>query len=175
MTNTKMLALEVNGAVRETPVPTNETLLETLRRLGAAEVKCGCEKGDCGACAVLLDGVAVDSCLTLTHTVGARAVTTVKGLGTPEAPHPLQTAFADLGAAQCGYCTPGMIISAQSMIDNDTDDPTEEDIRIALAGNLCRCTGYTKIYDAVLEGAKVMREADEAPQDDGTHEVGAVK
>lgn len=99
MTNRKMLKLTVNDTVRNVDVATNETLLETLRRTGAVEVKCGCEKGDCGACAVLLDGMAVDSCLTLTHTVGARAITTIKGLGTADAPHPLQTAFSDRGRA----------------------------------------------------------------------------
>ena len=160
MTNRKMLKLTVNDTVRNVDVATNETLLETLRRVGAVEVKCGCEKGDCGACAVLLDGMAVDSCLTLTHTVGARAITTIKGLGTADAPHPLQTAFSDRGAAQCGYCTPGMIIATQSMLTHDTASPDENDIRHGLSGNLCRCTGYTKIYDAVLEGAKVMREAE---------------
>jgi aerobic-type carbon monoxide dehydrogenase small subunit (CoxS/CutS family) len=158
MANRKMLTLAVNDTVRNVDVATNETLLETLRRVGAVEVKCGCEKGDCGACAVLLDGMAVDSCLTLTHTVGARAITTIKGLGNAEAPHPIQTAFAERGAAQCGYCTPGMIIATQSMLNNDTDTPDEADIRQALSGNLCRCTGYTKIYDAVLESAKVMRD-----------------
>ena len=160
MTNRKMLKLTVNDTVRNVDVATNETLLETLRRVGAVEVKCGCEKGDCGACAVLLDSMAVDSCLTLTHTVGARAITTIKGLGTADAPHPLQTAFSDRGAAQCGYCTPGMIIATQSMLTHDTASPDESDIRHGLSGNLCRCTGYTKIYDAVLEGAKVMREAE---------------
>ena len=162
MTNRKLLKMTVNDTVRNVEVATNETLLETLRRVGAVEVKCGCEKGDCGACAVLLDGMAVDSCLTLTHTVGTRAITTIKGLGTAEAPHPLQTAFAELGAAQCGYCTPGMIIATQSMLTHDTATPDENDIRHGLSGNLCRCTGYTKIYDAVLEGAKAMRETEAA-------------
>jgi aerobic-type carbon monoxide dehydrogenase small subunit (CoxS/CutS family) len=160
MTKSTTPTLTVNGSIRNVNAPSNETLLETLRRIGAVEVKCGCEKGDCGACAVLLDDMAVDSCLTLTGTVGKRAVTTIKGLGGAENPHPLQTAFADLGAAQCGYCTPGMIIATQSMLANDTDTPDEADIRLGLSGNLCRCTGYTKIYDAVLEGAKVMREAE---------------
>lgn len=165
MASRRTMTLTVNGKARSHDVASNETLLETLRHLGAVEVKCGCEKGDCGACAVLLDGVAVDSCLTLTGTVGDRAVTTVKGLGDVGAPHPLQTAFAERGAAQCGYCTPGMIIAAQSLLNNDTTDPDENDIRLALSGNLCRCTGYTKIYDAVLEAAKAMRDAEAAPAD----------
>lgn len=159
MASSRIMALTVNDRERMVEVPSNETLLETLRGLGAVEVKCGCEKGDCGACAVLLDGMAVDSCLTLTGTVGGRTITTVRGLGTPEAPHPLQSAFAELGGAQCGYCTPGMIIAAQSMLTNDTADPSEADIRLALSGNLCRCTGYTKIYDAVLDGARATQAA----------------
>ena len=163
MSSRRTMTLTVNDTARSVEVASNETLLETLRRLGAVEVKCGCEKGDCGACAVLLDGMAVDSCLTLTGTVGDRAVTTVKGFGGPDDPHPLQTAFVDRGAAQCGYCTPGMIIAAQSMLTNDTATPDEADIRLALSGNLSRCTGYTKIYDAVLDGARAMREAEAAP------------
>ena len=153
----KNITLAINGGTVTTNVASNETLLETLRRLGRVEVKCGCEKGDCGACAVLLDGMAVDSCLTLTWTVGDRAITTVSGLGSREEPHPLQTAFALRGAAQCGYCTPGILIAAKSMLDNDTDDPSEHDIRMGLSGNLCRCTGYTKIYDAVAEAARELR------------------
>ena len=136
--------------------PANWTLLETLRDLGYFEVKSGCEKGDCGACAVLLDGVAVDSCLTLTGTVAGREITTVSGLGTSEDPHPLQRAFIERGAVQCGYCTPGLIIAAHCLLEQ-TPDPSEDDVRLALSGNLCRCTGYTKVIDAVLEAARMMR------------------
>jgi carbon-monoxide dehydrogenase small subunit len=152
------MTLVINGRSREVAVAANETLLETLRGIGAVEVKCGCEKGDCGACAVLLDGLAVDSCLTLTWTVEDLVITTVKGLGTVGNPHPLQKAFADRGAVQCGFCTPGLIIASKSMLDNDTDDPSENEIRFGLSGNFCRCTGYTKIFDAVTEAAQVMRE-----------------
>jgi carbon-monoxide dehydrogenase small subunit len=158
MMNAKLMTLMVNEISRDVEVAANETLLETLRAVGAVEVKSGCEKGDCGACAILLDGMAVDSCLTLTWTVGNRAITTIKGLGNADSPHPLQTAFSDRGAAQCGFCTPGMIIAAKSMLDHDTDNPSEDDIRVGLSGNLCRCTGYTKIFDAVTDAAKVMRE-----------------
>ena len=158
MSPSRTMTLAVNGRPRQVAVAANETLLETLRGMGAVEVKCGCEKGDCGACAVLLDGLAVDSCLTLTWTVAQRAVTTVKGLGTAADPHPLQTAFAERGAVQCGYCTPGFIIAAKSLLDNDTDDPGDDEIRYALSGNLCRCTGYKKILDAVSEAAQVLRE-----------------
>jgi len=153
-----MMTLVVNGISRDVNVAANETLLETLRSMDSVDVKSGCEKGDCGACAVLLDGMAIDSCLTLTWTVGERAITTVKGLGNAEQPHPLQAAFAECGAAQCGYCTPGMIIAAKSLLDHDTDNPSEDDIRVGLSGNLCRCTGYTKIFDAVTDAAKVIRE-----------------
>ena len=158
MNDSKVIRLIVNGRDREVSALPNETLLETLRGLAYFEVKSGCEKGDCGACAVLVDGQAVDSCLTLTWTVEGVAITTVSGLGTVEAPHPLQKAFIERGAAQCGYCTPGLIIAAQSMLDNDTRDPSEDDMRVALSGNLCRCTGYTKVFDAVGEAARLMRE-----------------
>ncbi len=162
MNDAKVIRLTINGRDREVGALPNETLLETLRGLACFEVKSGCEKGDCGACAVLIDGQAVDSCLTLTWTVEGAAVTTVSGLGSVDAPHPLQKAFIDRGAAQCGYCTPGLIIAAQSMLDNDTRDPSEDDIRLALSGNLCRCTGYTKVFDAVGEAARIMREGAES-------------
>ncbi len=162
MNDAKVIRLTINGRERDVGALPNETLLETLRGLACFEVKSGCEKGDCGACAVLIDGQAVDSCLTLTWTVEGAAVTTVSGLGSVDAPHPLQKAFIDRGAAQCGYCTPGLIIAAQSMLDNDTRDPSEDDLRLALSGNLCRCTGYTKVFDAVGEAARIMREGGES-------------
>ncbi len=158
MNNKIEMTLSVNGEKREELVASNETLLETLRRLGYMEIKSGCEKGDCGACAVLLDGQAVDSCLTLTGTVEGCEITTIKGLGTVQNPHPLQTAFADRGASQCGYCTPGMIVASQSMLANDHETPSEDEIRIGLSGNLCRCTGYTKIFDAVTEASEVIKK-----------------
>ncbi len=117
----------------------------------------GVRKADCGACAVLVDGVAVDSCLTLAWMCEDTEITTVSGLGNAENPHPLQAAFIDLGAAQCGFCTPGMIVAAESSLRKNPD-PDEDDIRGALSGNLCRCTGYVKIVDAVKHAASVMRE-----------------
>lgn len=156
MTRDRTITLNVNGAVEETSVPPHRTLLEALRGLGHVDVKSGCEKGDCGACAVLIDGVAVDSCLTLAWLAEGREITTVAGLGSGDDMHPLQRSFADLGAAQCGYCIPGMILAADSLL-RETPDPSEEDIRVALSGNLCRCTGYVKIFDAVIEAAAEMR------------------
>ncbi len=161
MIESKTITLEINGHSREIAAPPNQTLLETLREHGYFEVKSGCEKGDCGACAVLVDGEAVDSCLALTGTLEGRAVTTVAGLKQGDELNPLQQAFVKLGSIQCGYCTPGLIIAAQSLL-NETPDPSDEDIRMALSGNLCRCTGYTKVFDAVREAAEVMREGGSA-------------
>ncbi len=156
MSSDKMITLDINGREKKAEFPAHRTLLEALRELGHVEVKSGCEKGDCGACAVLIDGMAVDSCLTLVWTVEGKEITTVLGLGDMEKPHPLQEAFANIGAIQCGYCTPGLIVAAKSIID-ENPDPSEEDIRIGLSGNLCRCTGYTKVFAAVTQAAAVMR------------------
>ncbi|MCP4047369.1 MAG: (2Fe-2S)-binding protein [Gammaproteobacteria bacterium] len=157
MSNSKTITLSVNGRNKKLDVPSHRTLLEALRDCGYVEIKRGCEKGDCGACAVLVDGVAVDSCLTLAWMCEGKKITTVSGLGDVECPHPLQTAFKELGAAQCGICTPGMIVAASSLL-NDNLNPSDDEIRYALSGNLCRCTGYTKILDAVKHAAMVMRE-----------------
>jgi carbon-monoxide dehydrogenase small subunit len=153
MSREKSIVLDVNGRRHRKAFPPHRTLLEALRELGYFDVKSGCEKGDCGACAVLVDGEAVDSCLTLAWTVEGRAVTTVAGLGNAQSPHPLQEAFAKLGAVQCGYCTPGLIIASESLL-RETSDPDDNDIRLALSGNLCRCTGYTKVFEAVKEVAR---------------------
>ena len=161
MSEERTIMLHINGRKEKGRFAAHRTLLEALRQLGHMEVKCGCEKGDCGACAVLLDGMAVDSCLTLAWMVDGKEVTTVSGLGDLGSLHPLQTAFADSGAAQCGYCIPGIIIAAKAIID-ENPEPTEDDIRLGLSGNLCRCTGYTKIFEAVVDAAAVMRaEGDE--------------
>jgi carbon-monoxide dehydrogenase small subunit len=156
MSREKTITLNINGRNEETSVPPHRTLLEALRGLGHVEVKCGCEKGDCGACAVLVDGVALDSCLTLARMAEGHEITTVSGLGDGEAPHPLHQAFSEGGGVQCGYCTPGMIIAAKSVLDRHPD-PSEDDIRFGLSGNLCRCTGYTKIFEAVSAAAGRMR------------------
>jgi carbon-monoxide dehydrogenase small subunit len=156
MAKEKTIMLLVNGNSERISVPPHRTLLEALRLMGYVEVKCGCEKGDCGACAVLIDGVAIDSCLTLAWTCEGKNITTVVGLGTSQEPHPLQDALMSGGGVQCGYCTPGVIIAAKSLLDQNPN-PTEEDIRVGLSGNLCRCTGYTKIFEAVTSAAAVLR------------------
>lgn len=157
METSKTIKLKVNGKQLELLATPNSTLLEILRNNGHVEVKCGCEKGDCGACAVILDGEAVDSCLTLAWIADGSEVQTVKGIGTEAKPHPLQTAFIEEGSVQCGYCIPGIIVAAKVLLD-ENPDPTDSDIRMALSGNLCRCTGYTRIFSAIHKAAQVMRE-----------------
>jgi aerobic-type carbon monoxide dehydrogenase small subunit (CoxS/CutS family) len=143
------LRLTVNGEARETLAPVHKALLEVLREdLGLTGTKHGCELGECGTCTVLLDGQPVLSCLVLPAECEAREILTVEGLAHGGRLHPLQQAFAELGAAQCGYCTPGMLLTARALLE-DAPVPTRERIRAALAGNICRCTGYTKILDAV--------------------------
>lgn len=155
MSNSKLVSLEINGRQHDIAAPANRTLLETLRGLGYMDVKCGCEKGDCGACAVLLDGEAVDSCLTLAWNAAGHNVTTVSGLGNSSNPHPIQQAFVEHGSIQCGYCTPGMIVATKALLD-ECAEPSDEDIKRGLSGNLCRCTGYTRIFSAVKDAAKAL-------------------
>jgi len=162
MPTEKTIAMRVNGTEVRFRCPAHRTLLEILREHGLVEVKCGCEKGDCGACAVLLDGVAVDACLTLAWNAAGTEVTTVKGLGSSENPHPLQAAFIEQGSVQCGYCIPGILIAAKALLD-ENDNPTDDDIKVALSGNLCRCTGYTRIFSAIKHAAGVLREERAAP------------
>ncbi len=149
---TRMITLTVNGRKREILLPCHATLLQALRELGCTDVKNGCEKGDCGACAVLLNGTAVNSCLVLAGQADGSEITTNAGLGTIDHPHPLQEAFADSGAVQCGYCTSGMVISAKALLDRNPE-PTESEISQAISGNLCRCTGYGQIIEAIQVAA----------------------
>jgi carbon-monoxide dehydrogenase small subunit len=144
-----LLSLLVNGETRDVVVAPHKTLLEVLREdLALTGTKHGCELGECGTCTVLLDGEPVLSCLALPVECQGRRVTTVEGMAEGGRLHPLQQAFAELGAAQCGYCTPGILLTAQALLA-DNPVPTRDEIRHALAGNLCRCTGYTKILEAV--------------------------
>ena len=145
----QLINLRVNGEDYEVWVPVHKTLLEVLREdLHLTGTKHGCELGECGTCTVLVDGEPVLSCLALPVEVQGRKILTVEGLAQRGAPHPLQTAFAELGAAQCGYCTPGILVTAKALLDQNPR-PSRQEIREALAGNLCRCTGYTKILEAV--------------------------
>ncbi len=160
-----LVRLRVNGEERSAAVPGHHTLLELLREeLGLPGTKHGCELGECGTCTVLLDGAPVLSCLVLAIDADGRNVETVEGLSAGNELHPLQSAFADLGAAQCGYCTPGMLMTAKALLA-ESSAPTPDEIRAALAGNLCRCTGYHKIVDAVSWAAARLRgEATEPPR-----------
>ena len=143
------LKLQVNGEAVETAFAPHKTLLEVLREdLGLTGTKHGCELGECGTCTVLLDGRPQLSCLVLALECEDRPIVTVEGLAEASTPHPLQMAFAELGAAQCGYCTPGILCAAVELLERKPD-PTRDEIREALSGNLCRCTGYIKIYEAV--------------------------
>jgi aerobic-type carbon monoxide dehydrogenase small subunit (CoxS/CutS family) len=161
----KVVRLEVNGDVRVAGVPPHFTLLETLRyALGLTGSKQGCDKGDCGACTVLLDGLPILSCITPVWEAEGRKVVTVEGLAGPGGPHPLQDAFDRFGAAQCGFCTPGILCSAAALLARDPG-ATREEVKEALSGNLCRCTGYTKILDAVLAAGAELRG--EAPPGEG--------
>ncbi|MFC2108375.1 (2Fe-2S)-binding protein [Candidatus Bipolaricaulota bacterium] len=151
------LRLLVNGRTHDVRLPSNVTLLQTLRDLGYTDVKNGCEIGECGACAVLLDGQPVNSCMVLTVQADGATITTNAGLGTVNEPHVIQEAFADAGAVQCGFCTSGMVIATKALLDMNAD-PSEEEIRNALSGNLCRCTGYGQIISAVRLAAERLRD-----------------
>ncbi len=153
----QVVTLTVNGDEVEVGVPTHWTLLETLRYgLDLTGSKQGCDKGDCGACTVLVDGEAHLSCIMPVHEAVGREVVTVEGLAEGAEPHPLQDAFDLCGAAQCGFCTPGILASAYGLLLRN-QDPEREEIEEALSGNLCRCTGYTKIFDAVELAADAVR------------------
>ena len=152
-----VLTLDVNGEKRDLLVPSHKTLLEVLREdMQLTGTKHGCELGECGTCTVLVDGKPQLSCLVLPVQIQGRAITTIEGMADGATLHPLQQAFAELGAAQCGYCTPGILLSAQSLLAQN-GEPTRDEIREALAGNLCRCTGYTKILEAVELAAGRMK------------------
>jgi aerobic-type carbon monoxide dehydrogenase small subunit (CoxS/CutS family) len=158
-----VVALRVNGEPAEVAFAPHKTLLEVLREdLRLTGTKHGCELGECGTCAVLVDGKPVLSCLVLGLDCEGKSVETVEGMAGAEGLHPLQKAFADLGAAQCGYCTPGILLASRALLEEDPK-PSREAIVEALAGNLCRCTGYIKIFEAVELAAAWMRGEDAEP------------
>jgi carbon-monoxide dehydrogenase small subunit len=154
---TVFATLDVNGEPHAAAFPAHHTLLEVLReRLGLTGTKHGCELGECGTCTVLVDGQPVLSCLVLAAATEGKKIETVEGLQNGNALHPLQATFADLGAAQCGYCTPGILMAAKALLAAQPN-PTRDEISAALAGNLCRCTGYIKILEAVEGAAAILR------------------
>jgi carbon-monoxide dehydrogenase small subunit len=151
-----MVQLKINGEPRSADVPAETTLLKLLREhLGLTGAKLGCDVGDCGTCTVIVDGESVNSCLMLAARAAGSDITTIEGLADSQQLHPIQHAFEELGALQCGFCGPGMIMSAKNLLDKNPE-PTVPEIRDALSGNLCRCTGYTKIIDAILDAGRVM-------------------
>ncbi|MCX6355677.1 MAG: (2Fe-2S)-binding protein [Candidatus Aureabacteria bacterium] len=151
------ITLKINGKMRVVEAGPGEILLDVLRREGYKGAKFGCGHGFCGACTVLLDGRPVNSCLLLVGVVEGREITTIEALGSVDKLHPIQEAYLDAGAVQCGYCTPGFILSTKALLD-EKPEPTEEEIKQALDGNYCRCTGYVKIIDAVKLAAKKRKK-----------------
>lgn len=152
----KPIELSVNGQQVRVSVGGSETLLDCLRdRLGLTGTKRGCDQGDCGACTVLLDGVPVNACLVLASEASGKEITTIEGLAREDGLHPLQEAFISQNAVQCGFCTPGMVLTAAALL-KENPHPTEKEIRHYMQGNLCRCTGYSKIVQAVHAAAQVM-------------------
>jgi carbon-monoxide dehydrogenase small subunit len=145
----EIITLKVNTDQYEIAVKPNQTLLDVLRKnLGLTGAKRGCELGDCGSCTVIMNGKPVNSCLVLALEANNAVIETIEGLETPKGLHPVQQAFVDKGAIQCGFCSPGMILSSKHLLEHNPD-PTEQEIREAIAGNLCRCTGYQKIVEAI--------------------------
>ena len=152
----RIITMTVNGAPVEAAVEPNRTLVQFLREdMGLTGTKHGCGLGDCGACTVILDGKPVNSCLVLAVQANGREVLTIEGLAENGKLHPIQQAFVKTGAVQCGFCTPGMILSAKALLD-ENPRPTEREIRTAISGNLCRCTGYQKIVEAIAEASKTL-------------------
>lgn len=154
--NTVLIKLTINQQVYELQVNPEQRLIDLLRdQLGLTGTKEGCGQGECGACTVIMDKKPVNACLVLAFQADGKEILTIEGLGTEDNLHPIQEAFLHQGAVQCGYCTPGMILSAKAILDK-TPHPSEEEIRRGISGNLCRCTGYQKIVDAIKEAAEVL-------------------
>jgi carbon-monoxide dehydrogenase small subunit len=153
----RLIALTVNGQTYEVAVEPRQSLLQVLREeIHLTGTKEGCSEGECGACTVILDGKTVDACLIFGVEANGRNVVTIEGLATGDALHPVQQAFVDHGGAQCGFCTPGMILAAKALLESNPN-PTDEEIRWGIAGNLCRCTGYVKIVEAIKAAAHNYR------------------
>jgi len=154
----KEINLKVNGKQYSLQISSHKTLLEILRdNLGLYGVKNGCSIGECGACTILIDNKPVLSCLTMALSAEGKEITTIEGLSNSDKLHPLQEAFIKYGAVECGFCTPGIILTAKALLD-ENQNPTEEEIRLYLKGNLCRCTGYSKIVEAVVSALKSLRK-----------------
>ncbi len=152
----QLVELTVNGETYEVAVEPRRTLLEVLRdNLGLTGAKKACDTGDCGACTVIMDGKPVVSCLVLAVEAQGKDILTIEGLANDGQLHPIQQAFVEYGAIQCGFCTPGMILSAKALLDENLK-PTEDEVKSAIVGNLCRCTGYTKIIEAILAASQKM-------------------
>ena len=152
----RLITLTVNGAKHEVAIEPRQSLLQVLREeLHLTGTKEGCSEGECGACTVYLDGQTVDACLIFALEANGREVVTIEGLAAGNTLHPLQKAFAEHGAVQCGFCTPGMILAARALLESNPH-PTEADIRRGISGNLCRCTGYVKIVEAIKAAANSM-------------------
>ncbi len=155
--STKILKFTLNGEPTEVAISPSDLLVDVLRnKLDLTGTKIGCGMGECGACTVILDGLAVDSCLVPAMKAMGASVETIEGVGNADKFHPVQEKFMDLGAIQCGYCTPGMIMSSKALLDKNVN-PTKDQIREAIAGNICRCTGYVKIEEAVSAAAKDLK------------------
>jgi carbon-monoxide dehydrogenase small subunit len=149
-----MIQLKVNSVIYELKIDPARTLLQVIREdLGLTGTKSGCERGECGACTVLVDGLAINSCLMPAIEAEGKEILTIEGLARDGQLHPLQEKFIELGAIQCGFCTPGMIMTAKTLLERNPK-PTEEEVRREIAGNYCRCTGYDKIVEAILSAAE---------------------
>ena len=151
------IQLRINGKAYQVDAEPTRTLLQTIREdLGLTGTKCGCERGECGACTVLVEGLAVNSCLVPVIEAEGKEIYTIEGLALKGRLHPLQESFIEIGAIQCGFCTPGMIMTAKALLDRNPG-PTEEEVRREIAGNFCRCTGYEKIVEAILAASERKR------------------
>ena len=151
-----ILNVIINGVRKDIEIQPNEKLLDVLRREGYKGVKRGCDEGTCGTCTIILNDRAVKSCIMLAAQAQNGTITTIEGIGTRDNPHPLQQAFVKAGVVQCGFCIPGMLLSAKNLLDHNPN-PTKEQVKMALDGNLCRCTGYRGQIEAVLEAAAIIR------------------